>query len=382
MNLELSEDQRLVVQGVHDFAQGEIAPRAREMDAEATIPAEILDQMRALGIFGAGIPEEHGGLGLDMVTYTGIVEELSRACAGVGIVLSVHTSVAAYPLLRFGNDEQRERFLPRMAQGEIGAFCLSEPSSGSDAAALKSTARRDGDQYILNGQKIFVTNGALAQFYFLMAKTDPDAQPAHHGITAFLVERESPGLSLGRKEDKMGLRASDTMELFLEDCQVPAANRIGDEGRGFHIAMNSLDNGRVGVAAQALGIAQAAFDEAIRYAKERKQFGQPLVHFGAIQDKIAIMDTRIQAARLLVRQAAWLKDQGRKFTRQAAYAKLFATETATWVAHQAVQIHGGYGYMKEYPVERYYRDARVTEIYEGTSEMQRIVIARALLRGE
>ncbi len=382
MDLALNPEQRMIVQTIREFAQGEIAPRAREMDAQSIMPAEILTQMRDLGLFGAQVPEEYGGLGLDTVTYANIIEELARACAGVSILLSVHCSVAAYPLMVFGNEDQRRRFLPRLAAGEVGAFCLSEPDSGSDAASLKTSARREGDRYVLNGTKVFVSSGSVAGLYLVMARTDPEARPLHRGISAFLVERQTPGLSMGRKEDKMGLRADDTMEIFLEDCPVPAENRLGEEGTGFKIAMKSLDSGRIGVGAQAIGIAQAALDEALSYAKVRQQFGHPLVHFDGVQGKLAEMGTQVVAARLLVHHAAWLKDQGRPYTRQAAMAKLFASEMATHVTHQAQQIHGGYGYMKDYAVERYYRDARVTEIYEGTSEMQRLVIARSLLRGE
>lgn len=380
MDLALNDEQRMMVETVRDFARQEIAPRAREMDEAAFLPSEIIDQMKELGLFGAQIPEAYGGLGLDAVTYAAIIEELSRACAGIAILLSVHCSVAAYPLSAFGNEEQRRRFLPRLAAGEIGAFCLSEPGSGSDAASLKTTARRDGDDYVVNGTKVFVSSGSLASLYLLMARTDPQAEPPHRGISAFLIERRTPGITLGRKEEKMGLRADDTMEIFFEDCRVPAANRLGEEGAGFKIAMKSLDSGRIGVGAQAIGIAAAALDEAIAYAKVRTQFGHPLVHFDGIQAKLAMMGTRLEAARIMVRHAAWLRDRGQAYSRQAAMAKLFASETATWVTHQAVQIHGGYGYMKDYPVERYYRDARVTEIYEGTSEMQRLVIARSLLR--
>lgn len=382
MDLEFTDDQREMIQAVRDFARGEIAPLAQEMDETASIPEAIIDQMRELGIFGAGIEAEYGGLGLDAVTYTGIIEELSEVCAGVAILLGVHNSVSAYPLMKFGNEEQKRRFLPNLAAGQIGAFCLSEPSAGSDASSIKTTARRSGDDYLLNGQKVFVTNGSLARYFLVMAKTDPDINPPHRGISTFMIDREeSEGLVPGRKEDKMGLRASDTMEIFFEDCRVPATNRIGEEGEGFRIAMASLDNGRIGVAAQAVGIAQAALNEAVAYAKERQQFGKPLSHFQAIQNKLSDMKTRLEAARLLARQAAWLKDQGRPLTREAAMAKVFASEAATWITHQAVQIHGGYGFMKEYPVERYYRDARVTEIYEGTSEMQRLVISRQLIKG-
>jgi butyryl-CoA dehydrogenase len=381
VQFEYTEDQRLVIAGVREFAQGEIVPRARDMDEQASFAPGILEQMRALGLFGAAIPESYGGIGVDTVTYAGIVEELAQACGGVSIVLSVHTSVAAYALLRHGSEEQRRRFLPRMAAGEIGAFCLSEPAYGSDAGSVKTSAVRDGDHFVLNGQKVFVTNGQIARFYLVIARTDPQAEPPHRGTSAFFVERDTTGLTMGRKEDKMGLRASDTMEVFFEDCRVPAENLLGEEGEGFKIAMHALDSGRIGVGAQALGIAVAAFEEARKYAKERQQFGHPLVHHQAIQNKLADMATRIEAARLLVYHAAWLKDQGKSYTRAAAQAKLYASEMATWVTHQALQIHGGYGYMKEYAVERYYRDARVTEIYEGTSEMQRMVIARTLLKG-
>jgi alkylation response protein AidB-like acyl-CoA dehydrogenase len=381
VHFEYTDDQRLMIEGVREFAQGEIAPRAREMDEQATIPPEILTQMRELGLFGAAIPEAYGGIGLDTVTYAGIIEEIARASGGVSIVLGVHSSVSAHPLMQFGSEEQRRRFLPDMARGEIGAFCLSEPAHGSDAGAVQTSAVREGDAYVLNGQKVFVTNGAIARFYLVLARTDPEAEPKHRGTSTFFVERDTPGLSLGRKEEKMGLRASDTMEVFLEDCRVPAANLIGAEGQGFKIAMQALDVGRIGVASQAIGIAQAAFEEARRYARERHQFGQPLIHFQAIQNKLADMATRIEAARLLVHHAAWRKDRNLALTRASAEAKLFASEMSTWVTHQALQIHGGYGYMKEYAVERYYRDARVTEIYEGTSEMQRLVIARTLLRG-
>ncbi len=381
MDFQLNEEQRLMIQAVREFAEGEILPQARQMDEQACIPQGIIDQMIELGLFGAVIPEAYGGSQLDTLTYAGVIEELARACGGVSIVLSVHCSVAAYPLLRFGSEPQRRRFLPEMAAGAIGAFCLSEPSHGSDAGSIQTTARKDGNDYLLNGQKVFVTNGKIGTYYLVIARTDPDVEPRHRGISAFYVHRDTPGLVLGRKEEKMGLRASDTMEVFFEDCRVPEANRIGAEGQGFKIAMMSLDNGRIGVGSQALGIARAAFEDAVRYAKERQQFGHPLVHFQAIQNKLADMGTRLQAARLLVQQAAWLKDQGVPFSRQAAMAKVYASEMATAVTHQAAQIFGGYGYMKEYPVERYYRDARVTEIYEGTSEMQRIVIARSLLHG-
>ncbi len=380
MEFGYTEEQDLMIRTVRDYAQEVIAPLAKEMDESASMPAHVIEGLKEMGLFGAQIPEEYGGLGLDTVTYAGIIEELAKACAGVAIMLSVHTSVAAYPISRFGTEEQKKRFLPRLAEGEIGAFCISEPGSGSDAASVRTSARRDGDEYVIDGTKVFVTNGSIASLYFVLARTDPEARPLHRGTSALLVERGTPGLEVGRKEEKMGLRASDTMEVVFDGARVPAANLLGEEGQGFKIAMATLDNGRIGVAAQALGIAEAAFAEALRYAKERKQFGQPLVHFQAIQWKLSEMATRIEASRMLVRQAAWMKDHGIPFTRQAAMAKLNASETANYVVYQALQIHGGYGYMKEYAVERYFRDARVTEIYEGTSEMQRLVIARSLLR--
>lgn len=382
MNFDFTDDQQEMIQAVREFARGEIAPRAAEMDEKAFIPEEIIGQMRELGIFGAGISTEYGGLGLDAVTYCGIIEELSQVCAGVAIMLGVHNSVAAYPLMKFGSETQKRKFLPGLAAGEIGAFCLSEPHAGSDAGSISTAAKRDGDHYVLKGQKVFVTNGKIARYYLVMARTDTEVRPQYKGISAFLVDRqESPGLVLGRKEDKMGLLASDTMEIFFEDCRVPVASRIGEEGEGFKIAMSSLDNGRIGVGSQAVGIAHAALDAAVSYAKQRQQFGKPIIHFQAIQSKFADMKTRLEAARMLVRYAAWRKDQGLPLTLQAAQAKVFASEAATWITHQAVQVHGGYGFMKEFPVERYYRDARVTEIYEGTSEMQRLVIARQLLQG-
>lgn len=379
MDLSFGEEQRLMIQAVREFATEQIAPHARDMDAQAALRPEILEGMKALGLFGVQIPATYDGLGLDTITYTALIEELSRACAAVAILLSVHTSVAAYPLTVDGSEEQRQRFLPRLAAGDIAAFCLTEAGAGSDAAAIRTSARRDGDEYVVNGAKLFVTNGAIAQFYLVMARTDPHAQPKHRGISAFMIERGTPGLILGRREQKMGLRASDTMEIIFEDCRVPAANLLGAEGQGLKIALRALDNGRIGVGAQSIGIAQAALDVALAYARERQQFDQPLMRFEAIQWKLADMATQIEAARQLVLHAAWLKDTGRRFTREAAMAKLFASEMATRATHQALQIHGGYGYMKEYAVERLYRDARVMEIYEGTSEMQRLVIARSLL---
>jgi alkylation response protein AidB-like acyl-CoA dehydrogenase len=307
-----------------------------------------------------------------------VIEEIARVSAALAIMVAVHNSVGAYPIYRFGNDEQRRRFLPRLVSKDFAAFSLSEPGAGSDAGALVTTAVRQGDHYVLNGSKNWVTNGIHAWTYTLFARTDRNA--GSRGITAFIVERDTPGLVIGKPEDKMGLRGSDTVALSLIDLKVPVAQRLGEEGQGFKIGLSALDTGRIGVAAQAIGVMQAAFEEAVRYAQQRQAFGGPLSRIQAVQFKLAEMERRIQGARLLMRRAAWLKDMDRPFTRAASMAKLYASESATWVTHQAIQIHGGYGYVKEYPVERLYRDARVMEIYEGASEIQRLVIARSLLK--
>jgi alkylation response protein AidB-like acyl-CoA dehydrogenase len=377
--LALTEDERMILDMVRDFAAGELAGIARELDRDARVPIEAIDKMRELGFLGLQIPEEYGGAGVRGILYTRVIEELARVCAGVAIIVAVHNSVGAFPVLSFGNDEQKGRFLPRLAAGEIGAFCLSEAGSGSDAASLRLKAAREGDEWVLDGTKLWVTNASQAGIFLVLARSNPDLSLAHKGITAFLVERGSAGLSISKHEDKMGLRASDTAELVFEEVRVPIANQLGAEGEGFRVAMSALDNGRIGVGAQALGIARAAFDEALEYAKTRRQFGHPLTSFEGIRLKLAEMDTDIQAAALLVYRAATMKDLGMPYGPQASMAKLAASEMSTRVTHAAIQIHGGYGYTKDYPVERYYRDARVTEIYEGTSEMQRIVIARSVL---
>ena len=329
---------------------------------------------REAGFFGLTFPEAYGGLGVDTLTYGLVVEELSKASAGVSVMLTVHNSVGSYPVALFGTDEVKQQFLPRMAAGEIAAFCVTEAGAGSDASALAATARRDGDHYVLNGAKSFVTNGARAAFYVILAR-----EPGTH---AFLVERDTPGLSVAKKEDKMGLRASDTAVIALDEARVPASHRLGEEGAGLRVALTALDGGRIGIAFQALGIGQACLDASIAYAKVREQFGQSLASQPVIAHKIADMGTELEAARLLSYHAAWLKDNGRPHTREAAMAKLMASEAAGRAADAAVQIHGGYGFCKEYDVERYYRDVRVTRIYEGTSEIQRLVIARKLLAGQ
>jgi hypothetical protein len=378
MNYDLSEDQIQIRDAVRELCAKEFAPHAAEWDARGSVPHEAVLQLAEQGFLGMAIPEEWGGVGYDARTITVVIEEIARVSAALAIMIAVHNSVGAYPIYRFGTDEQRRRFLPRLVSKELGAFSLSEPAAGSDAAALEATAVMSGDHYVLNGAKNWVTNGQRAGVILVFAKTDKAA--GHKGISAFIVERGAPGLVLGKPEDKMGLRGSDTVALTLEDLKVPADQRLGAEGDGFRIAMSMLDSGRVGVAAQALGVMTAAFEEAAKYAQQRRAFGGPIAKIQAVQFKLAEMERRVQCARLLLRRAAWLKDAGRPFTREAAMAKLYASEAATWVTHAAVQVHGGYGYVKEYAVERYYRDARVMEIYEGTSEIQRLVIARDLLK--
>ena len=306
-----------------------------------------------------------------------VIEEIARVSASLGIMIAVHNSVGAYPIYRYGTEEQRKRYLPKLTSMYVGAFALSEPGSGSDAAALRTMARRDGDHYVLSGEKNWVTNGRHTWTFLVLART---GEPGPKGISAFIVEKDQPGLTIGKSEDKMGLRGSDTVTLSFDGARVPVSQRLGGEGEGFKIALSMLDSGRIGVAAQALGVMTAAFHEAARYAQQRQAWGAPIAKLQAIQFKLAEMERRVQAARLLIQKAAWLKDTGQDFIRAASMAKLYSTEAATWVTHQAVQVHGGYGYVKEYPVERYYRDARVMEIYEGTSEIQRLVIARSLLK--
>jgi alkylation response protein AidB-like acyl-CoA dehydrogenase len=377
MQLDLSADQIEVRDLVRDLCRNEFAPEAARWDREALVPKHAVAKLAELGFLGMSIPEESGGLGYDMRTIVLVLEELASVSAALAIMIAVHNSVGVLPIQRFGSDEQKRRFLPRLVSRELGAFSLSEPGAGSDAAALAATAARDGDSYVLNGTKNWVTNGEQAGVFLIFART---GGPGSGGISCFIVERGTPGLVLGKPEDKMGLRGSDTVALALEDLRVPAADRLGAEGEGFKIAMSMLDGGRIGVAAQALGVMQAAFAEAARYAQERSAFGGPIAKIQAVQWKLAEMERRVQCARLLTWRAAWLKDMGRPHTREAAMAKLYASEAATWVTHQAIQVHGGYGYVKDYAVERLYRDARVMEIYEGTSEIQRLVIARSLLK--
>jgi len=377
MNFHLTEEQEMLRAMARDFADGEIAPIAAKMDEEGKIPEDLRKKLRDQNFFSLLIPEEFGGAGVDQVAYAVILEELSRASAAVAITVSVHNSVGAAPIQVFGTEAQKKKWLPLLAREALGAFALTEPGSGSDAAALITKADRQGDDYVLNGTKTFITNGAYADVFLVMARTSVEQK--HRGITAFLIEKGRPGLRVGKTIKKMGLLASDTTELMLEDCRVPVENRLGDEGRGFRVAMQALDGGRIGVAAQAIGIAQASLDAATRYAKERVQFDRTIAEFQAVQWMIADMATEIEAARLLTLRAAWLKDNGLPCGPQASMAKLLASRMARVSADYAVQIHGGYGYTKEFAVERYYRDAKVTELYEGTSEIQRIVIAGSIL---
>ena len=378
MNFELSEEQLLIQAMVKEFVASDVAPIAAEIDRNHRFPAELLPKMAKLNLMGVPFAEEFGGAGADYVSYTIVLEELARACASTSVIVSGHTSLGTWPIFEFGTPAQKEKYLHGLTSGEmLAAFALTEPAAGTDAAAGKTTAVLDGDEYVLNGSKIFITNGGFADVYIVTAMTDPAS--GTRGISAFIVEKDAPGFSVGEREHKMGIKASSTTPLYFSDCRIPKDALLGKEGKGFKIAMATLDGGRIGIAAQALGIAQGALDASIAYAKERVQFGKPIATFQAIQWMIADMATEIDAARLLVYRAAWNKDNGLAYGKEAAMAKLFASETATRVAGKAIQIHGGYGYTESYPVERAYRDAKITEIYEGTSEVQRMVIAGNVL---
>jgi len=379
MNFELSEEQLLIQAMVKEFVASDVAPIAAEIDRNHRFPAELLPKMAKLNLMGVPFAEEFGGAGADYVSYTIVLEELARACASTSVIVSGHTSLGTWPIFEFGTPAQKEKYLHGLTSGEmLAAFALTEPAAGTDAAAGKTTAVLDGDEYVLNGSKIFITNGGFADVYIVTAMTDPAS--GTRGISAFIVEKDAPGFSVGEREHKMGIKASSTTPLYFSDCSIPKDALLGKEGKGFKIAMATLDGGRIGIAAQALGIAQGALDASIAYAKERVQFGKPIATFQAIQWMIADMATEIDAARLLVYRAAWMKDNGLRSAQEAAMAKLFAAETATRVAGKAIQIHGGYGFTESYPVERAYRDAKITEIYEGTSEVQRLTIAGNVLR--
>jgi butyryl-CoA dehydrogenase len=379
VNLELSEEQKLLQKSVREFAESEVRPRARENDETGHFPGELFEKAAELGLTGVALPEAEGGAGFDHLAYTIVIEEISRCCASLGVILSVQNSLYCDPLHRFGTDEQKKRLLHPFARGEkIGCYALTEPQAGSNAAALQTKAVKKGDKYVLNGTKAWITNGGAADAAIVYANSDPSN--GEKGITALVVEKGTPGFRAGKEEKKLGINATACSELILTDCEVPAANRIGNEGEGYKVALSTLDGGRIGIAAQATGIAQGAFEAALKYAQERLAFGHPIAQFQAIQFMLADMSTEIDAARLLIRKAAWKQDTGARFSMDAAIAKLFASEMSTRVTHKAIQIHGGNGYSREYPVERAYRDARITEIYEGTSEIQRLVISAWALK--
>ncbi|OAT71736.1 acyl-CoA dehydrogenase [Parageobacillus thermoglucosidasius] len=379
MNFQLSEEHEMIRKMVREFAENEVAPTAAERDEEERFDREIFNKMAELGLTGIPWPEEYGGIGSDYLAYVIAVEELSKVCASTGVTLSAHISLASWPIYKFGTEEQKQKYLRALATGEkLGAYGLSEPGAGSDVASMKTRAVRDGDYYVLNGSKVWITNGGEAEIYVVFAVTDPEKR--HKGISAFIVEKGTPGFSIGKKEKKLGIRSSPTTELIFEDCRIPKENLLGQEGEGFKIAMMTLDGGRNGIAAQAVGIAQGALDAAIEYAKQRVQFGKPIAEQQGVAFKLADMATAIEAARLLTYQAAWLETNGLPYGKAAAMAKLFAGDTAMKVTVDAVQIFGGNGYTKDYPVERFMRDAKITQIYEGTQEIQRLVISRMLTK--
>jgi len=379
MDFELTDEQQLIRDAVREFAEAEVTPIAAELDRDHRFPYELLPKLAEMNLMGMPYPEKAGGAGADYVSYVIAIEELSRACASTGVIVSAHTSLATWPVSKFGTEAQHDKYLHDMASGRrLGAFALTEPAAGTDAGAGTATAALHKEGYALNGSKMFITNAPFAEVYVVFAKTDPAR--GTRGMSAFIVEKDTPGFSVGEAEHKLGIRGSSTPPIYFSDCRVPREALLGAEGDGFKIAMATLDGGRIGIAAQALGIAQAALDAAVAYAKERVQFGKPIATLQAIQWMIADMATEIDAARLLVYRAASCVDHGRPYSTEGAMAKLFASETATRVAGKAIQIHGGYGYTESYPVERNYRDAKITEIYEGTSEVQRMVIARSTLR--
>src|SRR5215468_4837486 len=379
MNLALTEEQILLQKTVREFAESEVRPRARELDETGHFPRELIRKAAQLGLTGVTFPESEGGAGFDHVAYTIVIEEIARCCASTAVILSGQNSLYCDPLHRYGTEEQKKRLLVPSTRGEkIGCFALTEPQAGSNAAALQTKAVKGKDKYVLNGTKAWITNGGAADAAIVYVNTDP--AKGEKGITAIVVEKGTPGFKVGKEEKKLGISATACSELVFTDCEVPESNRIGNEGEGYKVALSTLDGGRIGIAAQATGIAQSAFEAALKYSGERLAFGRPIAQFQAIQFMLADMATELDAARLLIRKAAWKQDSGARFSQDAAMAKLFASEMSTRVAHKAIQIHGGNGYSREYPVERAYRDARITEIYEGTSEIQRLVISSWALR--
>ena len=380
MRVELTDEQAMVRAMAAEFAQEHVAPIASEIDRDARFPHETVKRMGELGLLGIMVPEQWGGSGADTISYVVALEEIAKACASHAVVMSVNNSLYCEPVWKFGTDEQRARFLKPVAAGHaLGCFALTEPEAGSDARNQHTVAVRDGDHYVITGRKLFISTGREASYALVFAQTD--SSQAHRGVSAFVVEKNTPGFSVSKTEDKLGIRASDTAELVFDACRVPAAHRIGDEGRGFHIALATLDGGRIGIAAQALGLAVGAYERALAYARERRSFGVPIGQHQMVQWMLADMVTAIEGARLLIWQAASLKDAGRPFSTKSAMAKLFAADMAMKVTTDAVQIHGGYGFIREYEVERFFRDAKITQIYEGTSQIQKLVIARAVLGG-
>jgi butyryl-CoA dehydrogenase len=379
MDFQLTEEHKMIQQMAKDFAQKELSPKAKDLDEHEKFPEEAVKKMAELGLMGITVPTEWGGAGMDYISYVLALEEIAAGCASTAVTMSVNNSLYCAPIVKFGTDAQKEKYVKPFASGQkLGAYALSEPGTGSDAANQKTTAVKKGDKYILNGTKNFITNGPNADAMIIFAMTDKEKR--HKGISAFIVEKTFPGYSVGKKEEKLGIRASSTSSIILDNCEVPVTNLMGKEGDGFTIAMWTLDGGRMGIATQALGIARAAFEVAAKYSTEREAFGKPISDFEGIQWKIADMAMNIDAARLLIHRCAWMKDKGLPYSKEAAMAKLFSSEMANFVAKEAVQCLGGYGYCKEYPVERNFRDAKITEIYEGTSEVQRIVIAKNVLK--
>ncbi|MGE0367844.1 MAG: acyl-CoA dehydrogenase [Candidatus Dadabacteria bacterium] len=377
--ITLTEEQDLIKMTAKDFAAREVRPKAAENDREGKFPKRLVDKMGELGFMGMMVPEEYGGSGLDCVSYVIALEELCAACASTGIIMSVNNSLVCAPILAFSSEKQKQEYLPDLASGKkLGCFSLSEPDAGSDPASMRTIALRKSDSYVINGAKAWVTNGAEADVMVLIAATDPSK--GHHGISAFIIDMDNPGVKIAKLEHKLGIKATSTAQVYFEDCKVPNSAMIGQEGDGFKVAMTTLDGGRIGVATQAVGIGRAAFEEAVRYSKERQAFGRTISSFQGLQFMMADMATRLEASRLLTLQAAVMKDKHMNYSKESAMAKLYAAETAMWVTTKAIQIHGGYGYTVDYPVERHFRDAKITEIYEGTSEIQRVVIAREILR--
>jgi len=379
MNFTLDSNEKLIQEMVREFAVNELEPMAEEIDRSSEFPWANIKKLAGLGLMGMIIPEEFGGGGMDFLSLSIAIEEISRECASTGVIVAVHQSLCAYPIIAFGNDSQKKKYLPIMAKAEkIGAFGLTEPNAGSDPAAIETTARLDGDHYILNGSKRFITNGGEAGIFIVFATMDKSL--GHKGVSAFIIEKDFPGFSVGKHEDLLGLRATSNCELQFDDCKVPKENLLGDEGQGFKIALHTIDTSRIDIGAQAVGISQAALEASVKYSKERKTFGKPICEYEMIQSKLAEMATRIDGARLLVYRVACMKDEGvQRFSKEAAMAKYAASEAVMYCVREAIQVYGGYGYTKDYPVERYYRDAKCMEIYEGTSEIQKIVIARGLL---